>query len=101
MKIIAKSSTRSYLLEATSEEVDKLAGRNVCRGNYGDEKDILYVLGTEFNIIEAFAQIHRNDNRRAQVENVRQTLNAMLVGLDMIEPLIEEPKIEETKAEGA
>jgi hypothetical protein len=101
MKIIAKSSTRTYLLEATSEEVDKLAGRNVCRGKYGDEKELCYVIGTEFNIIEAFDQIHRNDNRRAQVENVRQTLNAILVGLDMIKPLIEEPKTEETTTEAS
>lgn len=98
MKIIAKSGTRKYLLEATSDEVDALAGRAICRGQYNEERHIEYVIGTNFNITEAFVQIHRNDRRRAQVTNVRETLTAMLTGLDMIEPLIEEPKTEETPA---
>jgi hypothetical protein len=94
MKIIAKSSSKTYLIEATSDEVDKLAGRQVCCGQYGDQRQLEYVLGTKFNITEAFAQIHRNERRRAEVKYLRDTLSAMLVGLDMVEPLIEEPSTE-------
>jgi hypothetical protein len=95
MKIIAKSATRTYLLEATSEEIDFLAGYNLCRNSYGQENESPYVIGQKFNIVKAFEQIHRNNQRKRQVESLRATLNAMLVGLDMIEPLIEEPKVEE------
>ena len=95
MKIIAKSGTRSYILEASSQEVDFLAGREICQGIYGEEKDTYYVLGVKFNIIPAFDQIHRNYMRKGQVESLRATLKAILVGLDMIEPLIEEPKPED------
>jgi hypothetical protein len=98
MKVIGKSGTRKYLLEATSEEIDKLAGRSICQGSYHDERQLEYVIGTEFKVIEAFDQIHRNETRLAQVKNLRDTLNAMLTGLEMAEPFIKEPKVEEVPA---
>jgi hypothetical protein len=100
MKIIAKSGTRTYLLEATSQEIDFLAGYNLCRNSYGQENEPpSYVIGQKFNIVKAFEQIHRNNKRKSEVESLRATLKAILVGLDMIEPLIEEPKVEETTTE--
>ena len=99
MKIIAKSGTRSYILEATSREIDFLAGREICQGKYGEERELPYLLGSTFNIVKAFEQIHRNNQRKSEVESLRATLKAILVGLDMIEPLIEEPKTEEKPAE--
>jgi len=99
MKVIGKSGTRKYLLEATSEEIDKLAGRSVCQGSYHDERQIEYVLGTEFKVIDAFDQIHRNERRLAQVQNLRDTLSSMLTGLEMAEPFIEEPKPEQAAGE--
>jgi hypothetical protein len=97
MKIIAKSGTRSYILEATSQEINFLAGRGLCQGKFGDERELPYLLGTTFNIVKAFEQIHRNNQRKSEVESLRATLKAILVGLDMIEPLIEEPNPPEEK----
>jgi hypothetical protein len=97
MKIIAKSGPRNYILEASSEEIDKLAGTLICKDKYGQEGELIYVVGAKFNILKAFDQIHRNDQRKREIETLRATLNAMLVGLDMIGPLIEETKVEETE----
>ena len=99
MKIIGKAGARIYILQAASEEIDYLAGRCICKGQYGDDKQMEYVLGTEFKIIEAFDQIHRNERRKAQVKSLRDTLNAMLAGLEMSEPFIEEPKPEDKPTE--
>lgn len=98
MKVIAKSGTTSYILEATSQEIDFLAGRDVCKARFGEEKDPAYILGTQFNIIPAFDQIHRNERRKEEVERIRQALTFALNGLDMVGPLIEEPKPEEPVA---
>ena len=92
MKIIAKIREGQYLLEATGTEIDLLAGRKVVRGDYGDDRSIEYVVGTQFNIVAAFSQIHRNATRKEDVIRLRQLLNALMVGLDMTEPFIEEPK---------
>jgi hypothetical protein len=94
MKIIAKSGPRAYILEATSDEIDKLAGRLTCKDNYGQENDPLYILGTKFNIINAFTQIYRNGQRKREIEIVRKTLEGVINSLDIIEPFIEEPKVE-------
>lgn len=99
MKIIAKSGNRSYIVEATSQEIDFLAGKSICGGKFGEEKDPNYILGTQFNIIQAFDQIHRNDKRKEEIERVRQALTFALNGLDMVGPLIEEPKPEEKETE--
>ena len=99
MKIIGKAGAKIYILQATSEEIDYLAGRCICKGQYSDDRQMEYVLGTEFKIIEAFDQIHRNERRKAQVKSLRDTLNAMLTGLEMSEPFIEEPKPEDKPAE--
>jgi hypothetical protein len=66
-------------------------------GYYDSDRKIC--TGTIFNIVKAFEQIHRNDQRKKEIESLRATLNAMLVGLDMIGPLIDEPKPEEKPAE--
>ena len=99
MKIIAKSGTRSYILEATSREIDFLAGRELCQGRYGDERELPYLLGSTFNIVKAFEQIHRNDQRKQEIEMVRKTLEGVINSLDIIEPFIEEPKVDEKKEE--
>jgi hypothetical protein len=95
MKIIAKSGTRTYLLQASSDEIDLLAGRKICRGDYGDERCEEYILGVTFDITKAFSQIHRNDRRKQEIETVRKTLEGVINSLDIIEPYIEEPKPQE------
>jgi hypothetical protein len=98
MKILAKSGPRTYLLEAASEEIDFLAGKQICKDSCGQENQPQHVLGTKFNIVDAFVQIHRNNNRKKEVEAVRRTLEGIINGLDLIGPFIEEPK-PETPAE--
>jgi hypothetical protein len=99
LKIIGRSYAFTFLAEISAQEIDYLAGKTVGKNQGGyynnDEREI--PIGTTFNIVKAFEQIHRNDQRKREVESLRATLNAMLVGLDMIGPLIEEPKPEETE----
>jgi len=99
MKIIGTIGDGNFLVEATCREIDYLAGRTVGsqQGYYSSDRKIQ--TGTTFNIVNAFDQIHRNNQRKSEVESLRATLKAILVGLDMIEPLIEEPKTEEKTAE--
>jgi hypothetical protein len=99
MKIIATVDHRMFIAELSITEIDYLAGKKIGanEGYYNNEREI--TAGTTFNIVPAFEQIHRNDHRKREIESLRATLNAMLVGLDMIGPLIEEPKVEENTAE--
>lgn len=99
MKIVATMGDGNFLAEINYQEIDFLAGRKVgdATGYYSYDRKI--TSGTTFNIVPAFEQIHRNNQRKREVESLRATLNAMLVGLDMIEPLIEEPNPEEKTAE--
>lgn len=102
MKIIAKNGSCSFLAEISAAEIDSLAGKMV--GRWSEDycrTDRKIEMGTTINIPAVFAQIHRNDQRKREVESLRATLNAIIVGLDMIEPLIEEPKPEEQEAEVA
>jgi hypothetical protein len=97
MKIIATVGDGSFIAELSYQEIDYLAGKKIgdATGYYSSDRKIRS--GTTFNIVKAFEQIHRNDRRKNEVESLRATLKAILVGLDMIEPLIEEPKVEETE----
>jgi glycyl-tRNA synthetase alpha subunit len=97
MKIIATIGDGNFLAELDYREIDFLAGKTVGNksGYYSYDRTIKS--GTTFNIVEAFEQIHRNNQRKSQIETIRQTLNMMLIGLDMVDPLIEEPKVEEEK----
>lgn len=98
MKIVASITSTKFLAEITVEEMEFLAGKQVgYKGNYWYERNI--PVGTEFNIVKAFGQIHRNDNRRKEIETVRKTLEGVLNGLDIVDRFIDEPKTEETPAE--
>jgi hypothetical protein len=99
MKIIATVGSGNFIAELDYREIDFLAGKQIGsnEGYYAHERKIS--TGTTFNITKAFEQIHRNDIRKGQVDTLRQTLELMLKGLDMVEPLIEEPKTEEQPEE--
>jgi hypothetical protein len=99
MKIIGTIGDGEFLAQLDYREIDYLAGKQVgsTEGYYSYNRKIKS--GTTFNIVKAFEQIHRNDQRKREIESLRATLNAIIVGLDMIEPLIEEPKTEEAPAE--
>jgi hypothetical protein len=99
MRIIGKSNSFMFLAEISAAEIDLLAGKKIGngQGGYCHNEERVIPTGTIFNIEKAFEQIHRNGQRKREIETLRATLNAMLVGLDMIGPLIEEPKVEETE----
>jgi hypothetical protein len=101
MKIIAKSGPFRFIAEITAEEIDFLAGKTIGQGvgGYYKNEGREISAGTTFNIVEAFNQIHRNEQRRNQVVTLKQTLELMLKGLEMIDPLIEEPKPQEPVVE--
>ena len=97
MKVIAKTAFRTFLVEASVEELDALAGVKVGSDDYhGYQNHREIVLGTTFNICEAWRRLHRDAQRKNDVEIVRQQLQALILGLNIIGPLIEEP---ETKTE--
>ncbi len=97
MKIIAKSNPNTFLAELTIQEIDLLAGKNIGEGigGYYRNEDRKISTGTTFDIIKAFAQIHRNDARKNEIVMVRKTLDGIINSLDIIEPYIEEPSPEE------
>ena len=100
MRIIGRSNPFMFLAEISSAEIDLLAGKKIGsgQGEYYSNQERIIPTGTVFNIERAFEQIHRNQQRKREIENLRATFNAMLCGLDMIEPFIEEPKPESEKA---
>jgi hypothetical protein len=96
MKIIATIDGGTFIAELSVQEIDFLAGKTIGDKGYYDHNRTIRS-GTTFNIVKAFEQIHRNNNRRHQIENVKQTLKMLLIGLEMVDPLIEEPKPEDLK----
>lgn len=98
MKIVASISSTVFLAEIGVSEIELLAGKRVGReGNYSYERNI--PVGTTFDIVKAFKQIHRSDNRRKEIESVRKTLEGVLNSLDIIDRFIDEPKDVETQTE--
>lgn len=87
------------MAELSLQEIDYLAGRKIGEeiGYYGNERKISS--GTKFDIVKAFGQIHRNDQRRDDIVTVRKTLEGVLNSLDIIDRFIEEPKAEEKSEE--
>ena len=93
MKIVGTIDTDKFLAEVTVEELDRLAGKKLgTEGNYSWQRIIS--TGTTFDIVKAFDQIHRNNQRKQEIEVVRKTLEGVINSLDIIEPFIEEPKVE-------
>lgn len=101
MEIIAKSSSNNFLAKLTTQEIDFLAGKQVGKGigGYYSNEDRSIPSGTKFDIIKAFTQIHRNDQRKNEIITVRKTLEGVINSLDIIEPYIEEPKDAESVVE--
>ena len=91
MKIIAKQRGNTFLIEATDEEINRMAGKELVQRDYQNQAQP-WAIGSEFNVIKAFDQIHRNNQRKKEIETVRKTLEGVINSLDIIEPFIEEPK---------
>ena len=94
MKILANIDNRTFIAEVTIREIDFLAGKKIGSDNgyYATERDI--TAGTTFNIVKAFDQIHRNEQRRGEIVTVRKTLEGVINSLDIIDRFIEEPPVE-------
>ena len=54
-------------------------------------------IGTEFNISEAWKQIHRNDERVREIELIKKSLECASVNLTMVEPFLTEPNPSDVK----
>lgn len=99
MKVIARSAVDKYLVEATIYELGSLANRKIVDrehdpdGSYQSSSRDCIRVGTEFNINDAWQQIHRNDQRKKEVATVRQQLTAIITQLDMVEPFLVEPEL--------
>ena len=93
MKIIASVDNFRFIAELTAQEIDFLAGKQIGtkEGYYNGR---MITAGTTFNIVQAFNQIHRNNTRKREIETVRKTLEGVINTLDIIDPFIEEPKLD-------
>lgn len=94
MKIIANIDNRRFIAELSTQEIDFLAGKKIGSesGYYSTERNIS--AGTTFNIVKAFDQIHRNKQRKGEIDVVRKTLEGVINSLDIIDRFIEEPPVE-------
>lgn len=97
MKIIAVTKS-TIILEASPEEVDRLAGKTFARDDhyYRPNQD---AIGTEFAVMEAYDQIHRNKCRIDQVNNVLESIELIKAHLKMQIPFLKEPESETTPQE--
>lgn len=94
MKIIANIDNRRFIAEVSTQEIDFLAGKKVGEDNDYSGLNRAIVPGTTFNIVKAFNQIHRNNQRKSEIETVRRTLEGVINSLDIIDRFIEEPPVE-------
>jgi hypothetical protein len=104
MKVIAKCSSRTFLVEATAEELDALAGRKIGDDtNRWDNNSRNNAVGQTFNICEAWRRLNRDTRRKKEVALIKPNLQHMINGLDMLEPFVDEPPLPvqpETTGEG-
>ena len=69
MKIIAKTGEYTFLLEASADEIDRLAGKQIGKaGAYSWQRDIPF--GTEFNIIKAFAAVNKTPIAAGEISRI-------------------------------
>lgn len=92
MKIIAIGN-KNVILEATIQEVNALAGKQLYQwNNYRDAWDHAPSPGTVFNVIDGISQLHRNEQRTNEVIRLKQQLQSIILQLELIEPFMKEPE---------
>lgn len=100
MKIIAIGN-KNVILEATTNEVNMLAGKNLYQWNsYNERWDYCPAPGTVFNIVEGITQLHRNEKRIEEVYRLKQQLQSIILQLELVEPFMKEPELEKETPNG-
>jgi hypothetical protein len=100
MKIVGSINGSNFLAELTYQEIKYLAGKEIgYEANHQSYGQRTIPSGVTFEITKAFEQIHRNDQRKKEIDTVRKTLEGVINSLDIIDPFIEEPKVEEPAGE--
>lgn len=94
MKVIGLTSG-GCIIEASIQEVSSMSGVKFRNGSYDYSSNPIMEVGREFNVMEGFRQIHRNEQRQREIATVRQQLTAIITQLDMVEPFMKEPKLQE------
>lgn len=91
MKIVAMGNG-TVILEATTNEVNALAGKNLYQWNsYNERWDFAPKAGTTFSVVEGVSQLHRNAKRVEEVQRLKAHLKSIIDQLDLIEPFMKEP----------
>jgi hypothetical protein len=100
MKVIG-NGRYNVILEATPDEVNRLAGKTLYQWNsYHDRWELESRVGTEFNVREGIEQLHHNAERTAEVARLKQQLQSIILQLELIEPFMKEPEVVASKEEG-
>lgn len=92
MKVIA-TMTGTVLLEATTHEVNALAGKTLYQwSSYHERWELQPRLGTTFDVVKGIEQLHRNAQRLEEVERLKQQLRSLILQLELVEPFMMEPE---------
>ncbi len=100
MKVIG-NGRYAIILEATPDEINRLAGKTLYQWNsYHERWELEARVGTEFNVREGIEQLHRNAERIAEVARLKQQLQSIILQLELVEPFMKEPEVIAPKEEG-
>jgi len=90
MKIIADAGNHVVLVEATEDEVAKVAGYD-WRGSQGSPR---IIVGLEISISEVYNNLRSIQEAADNIRRVQQTLRAVADVLDTVPPVIEAAQTE-------
>jgi hypothetical protein len=91
VKIIAQGNN-SVIIDATPQEVNMLAGKNLYVWNgYYERWDTVPKPGTTFNVVAGITQLHRNAERSMEVYRIKKQLESLILQLELVEPFMKEP----------
>jgi len=89
MKVIASTSGSHYLVEASADELNRIAGKQLTEGGYYNNDAIR--IGTTFDIRKGWERINAYAARPREIQTVRKTLEGVLQQLEFVEPLMQVP----------
>ena len=100
MKIIGHGRY-TVIMEASVDEVNMLAGKTLYEwSSYYDRWTLQPSVGTAFNVRDGISQIHRNEQRVAEVARLKQQLQSIILQLELVEPFMKEPEPSPAVQEG-
>lgn len=94
MKVIGSTSGARYLVEATVDELNMIAGSDISEGansgGYHAKQTIR--IGTNFAISKGWELINAYNRRKREIATVRKALEGVLQTLEFVEPIMQEPE---------